>query len=283
MLKIILNRLKPRAEKIIAETQAGFRAGRRTTEQNFNLPILCDKYVQHQQDLYQVFIVFKKSFSKVWHATLLATMKKYVQHQRNLIQVIKNLYDKANCAVLLKSSIGDWFRTTAGVRQRCLLSPNLFNIFLERIMTDALENHEGTVSNRGRTITNFNFPDDIDGLAGEEKELAKLVERLDKTSTALGLEISAEKTKLLTNNISGINTKILVNGQKLVTVTSFKYLGSVITYESSKPEIFSRMAQTTAALTKLEPAWNDRSVSLSFKIRLMRSFVTSILLYACES
>ena len=73
------------------------------------------------------------------------------------------------------------------------------------------------------------FADDIDGLAGEEEELANLVERLDKASTAYGMEISAEKTKLKTNNTSGINTEIKVNGQKLETVTSFKYLGSVIT------------------------------------------------------
>ena len=62
MLKIILNRLKPQAEKIIAEEQAGFRAERSTTEQNFNLRILCGKYLQHQQHLYQVFIDFKKAF-----------------------------------------------------------------------------------------------------------------------------------------------------------------------------------------------------------------------------
>ena len=70
-----------------------------------------------------------------------------------------------------------------------------------------------TVSIGGRTITNLCFPDDIDGLAGEE--LANLVERLNKASTAYGMEISAEKTKLMTNNTSGINTEIKVNGQKL--------------------------------------------------------------------
>ena len=62
----------------------------------------------------------------------------------------------------------------------------------------------------------------------------------------------AEKTKLRTNNTSGINTEIKVNGQKLETVTSFKYLGSVITDEGSKPEILSRIVQTTAALTRLK-------------------------------
>ena len=95
-------------------------------------------------------------------------MKKY-NISTNRIQVIKNLYNKATSAVLFNSSIGDWFGATVGVRQGCLLSPNLFDIFLERIMTDALENHEGTVSIGGRTITNLHFADDTDDLAGQEK------------------------------------------------------------------------------------------------------------------
>ena len=71
--------------------------------------------------------------------------------------------------------------------------------------------------------------------------------------------------------------------QKLETVTSFKFIGSVITDEGSKPEILSRIAQTTAALTRLKSVWIDKSISLSSKIRLMRSLVTYIFLYACES
>ena len=107
-------------------------------------------------------------------------------------------------------------------------------------MTDALEDHEGTVSIWGRTITNLRFADDIDGLAGEEEEMAKLIERLDKASTAYGMEVSAEKTKLMTNNTSGINTEIKVNGQKLETVASFKYLGSVVTDKGSSLRYSSR-------------------------------------------
>ena len=90
-------------------------------------------------------------------------------------------------------------------------------------MTDALEYDGSTVSIGGRTITNLRFDDDIDGFAGEEEEQAKLVECLDKASAAYRMEISAEKTKLMINNTSGINTEIEVNGQKLETITSFKY------------------------------------------------------------
>ena len=282
MLKILLNRLKPQAEKIIAEEQAGFRPGRSTTEQIFNLRILCERYLQHQQNLYHVFVDFKKAFDRVWHAALWATMRLY-NINANLTRVIKSLYDKATSAVYLNNSIGDWFRTTVGVRQGCLLSPTLFNIFLERIMADALEDHNGTVSIGGRTITNLRFADDIDGLAGGEEELANLVKQLDKTSTAYGMQISAEKTKLMTNNTNGISTDIKVSGEKLATVNSFKYLGAIVTDEGSKPEILARIAQTTTALNKLKTIWNDKNIALSSKIRLMRSLVISILLYACES
>ena len=69
-------------------------------------------------------------------------------------------------------------------------------------MTDALEDHEGTVRIEGRTITNLRFADDIDGSAGEEEELANLGERLDRASKAYGMKISADRTKLMTNNTS---------------------------------------------------------------------------------
>ena len=110
MLKIILNRLKPRAEEIIAEEQANLRPGRSTTEQIFNLRILCEKYLQHQQDLYHVFIDFKKAFDRVWHAALWSTMKLY-NINANLIKVKESLYSKATSAVCFNGQIVDWFRT----------------------------------------------------------------------------------------------------------------------------------------------------------------------------
>ena len=201
----------------------------------------------------------------------------------NLIKVIESLYSKATSAVYYNGSVGEWFRTTVGVRQGCLLSPTLFNIFLERIMTDALENHEGSVSIGGRTITNLRFADDIEALAGKEDQFVKLINHLDTTSTKYGMEISAEKTKLMTNNTKVISLDVRIGGQKLETVQSLKCLGSVVTDEGSKQEIMSRIAQTIGALTKLKTIWKDENIALGSKIRLMRSLVISIFLYACET
>ena len=130
----------------------------------------------------------------------------------NLVCTIGQLYDKATSPVQMNGSIGKRFRTTVGVRQGCLLPPILFNIFLERIMSDALEEHDGKVSIGGRNITNLWFADDIDALAEEEQELEALVEILHKTFTRYKKEISAEKTKLMTNSANGIQRETKVRG-----------------------------------------------------------------------
>ena len=88
---------------------------------------------------------------------------------------------------------------------------------------------------------------------------------------------------LMTNNTNGFSTDIRVYGEKLDCVNRFKYLGAIIADEGSKPEILARIAQATAALAKLKTIRNDRNIGISSKIRLMRSLVMSIFLYACES
>ena len=131
-------------------------------------------------------------------------MQKY-NISANLDRIIEQLYDEAASAVQMTGSIGEWFRTIVGVRQGCLLSPTLFNISLERIKSDSVEEHDGKVSKGGRNITNLRFADDIDALAEEEQESEALVESLDKTCTRYKMEISAEKTKLMTNSANGIH------------------------------------------------------------------------------
>ena len=87
----------------------------------------------------------------------------------------------------------------------------------------------------------------------------------------------------MTNNTNGISTDITIDNKKLETVCSFKYLGAIVSDEESKPEVLSRIAQTTAAVTKLKVIWNDKNIAISSKIRLMHSLAMSIFLYACET
>ena len=129
----------------------------------------------------------------------------------------------------------------------------MFNIFRQRITTDPLEEHHGTVSIGGRVITNLQFAYDIDGLVGENNLIAKLVNRLYKTASRCSMEIRAEKTKLMTNSMKPIERKITVSGQELETVNQFKYLGTILSEEGSKTQVLARAALTTATLAKLKP------------------------------
>ena len=230
MLRIILNRLRPQEEEIIDKEQAEFRTRRSTTEQIFNLRILCERYFQHQRDLYHVFVGFKKAFDRVWHAAHWGTMNHY-NINAYTIRVMRNLYNQTSGAVYLNGDIGERFKTRVAVRQGCLLSPTLFNISSERIMTDALEEHQGTVSISSRTFTNLRFADDIDGLAGSQQELENLARHLDRSSAVYGMEIGANKRKLITNSNNGIQCDINANGEKLETVKKFKYLGAMVSVE----------------------------------------------------
>ena len=258
--------------------------GKSTVEQIFNLRSIIEKYQEHQQELFHVFVDFKKAFDRVWHQALWATMNKY-NINKTLISLIEELYNQATSSVYLEGDFGEWFRTTVGVRQGCLLSPTLFNIFLERIMTDALEGHEATVSIGGRTVSNLRFADDIDGLAGSEAELADLIRRLNESCSDYGMEISAEKTKIMTNShANGLQNQITINGSILQHVNQLSILvGALVTDHGSKSEILSRLAKAQSSLSELKLVWEDKKISISSKIRLFRSMVISIFLYACES
>ena len=134
-----------------------------------------------------------------------------------------------------------------------------------------------------KNIAKLRFAGDIDSLAEKEQEPEALAESFDKTCTRYNMKISAGKTKLMTNSTNDILRESKVKGKKLGTVTSFKYIGAMVSDERSKTEILSRFAQATAALTKLKPIWRDNNTSLGSKLKLMCSLVISIFLYACES
>ena len=131
--------------------------------------------------------------------------------------------------------------------------------FLERIMSGALEGHNGKVSNGGRNITNLRF---ADGITEEGQELEAQVEKRDKTCTRYKMEISADKAKLMTNSGNDIQREIKVKGQKLGIVMSFRHLGAVVSDDGTKQDILSRVTQATAALTKLKPIWRETTYVL---------------------
>ena len=136
-------------------------------------------------------------------------------------------------------------------------------------MCEVLDDHEGSVSIGRRLITNFRFADDIVVNAEAEEEAGVRVDRLDTTTTRYNMEIGPDKTKVMTNNPNGFQREIKIKGQRLEEVENFKYLGAISSNEGLKPEILSRRAQTTAALSRLKIIWRDKNIALASKVKLM--------------
>jgi len=150
-------------------------------------------------------------------------------------------------------------------------------------MMEALDGFEGSVSIGGRTVTNLRFADDIDLVAGQAEELSTLTTRLEESAKRLGMQISAEKSKVMRMG-SNEELDVSIGSEKLETVTQFKYLGATITEDArSVQEIKTRIAIATSSLAKLKPIWRDKNISMKSRMCLLRALVTSVFLYGCET
>ena len=115
----------------------------------------------------------------------------------------------------MNSQLGEFFKITVGVHHGCLLSPILFNLFLEKIMQETLHEHHSSIYIGGRPICNLQFADNIDLLGGSSGVLQNLTNRLIDRAAAYQMEVSTEKSKIMTNSTNNISADISMNGQKL--------------------------------------------------------------------
>ena len=162
LLKIMQRRITPIVEQVLSEMQAGFRKDRSTTEQITNLRLICEKTGNHKRIICHNFIDFKKAFDRVWHEALWHTMRKHSIGE-HMTKTIKNLYEDAKTKVMTSDEFSHWFKASVGVKQGCILSPTLFNLFLQRIMIEAIDDlDDAGISCGGIKVCNLQFADDID-------------------------------------------------------------------------------------------------------------------------
>ena len=283
LLRVILNRIRAKIRPQISEEQFGFVAGKGTSNALFTLRILMERAIEVQKDVFTCFVDYEKAFDKVKHEDLFNMLKTLDLDGKDL-RLLRNLYWNQNAAVRVANEESMRQEIKRGVRQGCVLSPDLFNLYSEVIMRELVE-LEG-IKIGGRNLNNIRYADDTVLVADSEDKLQRLVQALVQASGERGLKMNTSKTKvmIISKGNEGTRTHINVNGEELEQVSRYKYLGSVVTEDGRcLEEIKTRIAIAKTSFNRIKSLVTNRSISIGLRKRFIKSYVWSTLLYGCES
>ena len=197
MLKILQARLQQYVNRELPDVQAGFRKGRGTRDQIANILWIIEKPREFQQNIYFCFIDYAKAFDCVDHNKLWKILKEaaVLDHLTCL------LYAGLEATVRTGHGTTDWFQIGKRVRQGCILSPCLFNLYAEYIIRNAgLEEAQAGIKIAGRNINNLRYADDTTLMAESEEELKSLLMKVKEESEKVGLKLNIQKTKIMASD-----------------------------------------------------------------------------------
>ena len=184
-----------------------------------------EKAREFQKNIYSCLIDYAKAFDCVHHNKLWKIVKE-MGIPDHLTCLLRNLYAGQEATVRTGHRTTDWFQIGKGVRQGCILSPCLFNLYAEYIMRNAgLEETQAGIKIAGRNINNLRHADDTTLMAESEGELKSLL-KVKEESEKVGLKFNIQKTKIMA---SGPITSWEIDGEAVETVSDFIFWGSKIT------------------------------------------------------
>ena len=174
----------------VSDVQTGFRKGRGTRDQITNICWIIEKAREFQKNMYFCFIDYAKAFDCVDHKKLWKIMKE-MGIPAHMTCLLRNVYAGQEARVRTGHGTTDWFQIGKGVRQGCILSPWLFNLYAEYIMRNAgLDEAQAGIKIAGRNISNLRYADDTTFMAESEEELKSLLMKVKVESEKVGLKLN---------------------------------------------------------------------------------------------
>ncbi|CAF1621865.1 unnamed protein product, partial [Adineta ricciae] len=282
LLMVLLNRLKHQLDPFLSEEQAGFRKDRSTVHQILILRLLAEKAKRNGKKIYNCFIDFQKAFDTIKHEIIWAVLKSYGVNNK-VVTLLEKIYGKSRSAVRIGTDLGDWFQSSVGTRQGDPLSPLLFIAYLERIMDQTTSTNIG-IKISGTYINNLKFADDIDLLSEDHISLQDQILQITNAAEEGGLLINIKKTKTMVFGAKNIDKQVEVNGQHIENIEEFEYLGSLLTWDNNcSKEIKRRINKANGAMASMKHMWATGKLTIESKIKLLKTCVFSVLLYASET
>ena len=204
----------------------------------------------------------QKAFDKVQHVTLFEILQELDVNGKD-VELIKNLYWQQQAAVSIGQDMSDWVNIAKGVRQGCVLSPELFSLYTEMIMRKI--NHMDGVRIGGINVNNIRYADDTAIIADSEEQLPNLINLIADENRKFGLEINKRKTFCMTVSKKNVSPKckLEIDGLEIKQVDKFKYLGSLIASDAkSDQEIKRRIGIAKTAFKCMPNVLTARNITV---------------------
>jgi hypothetical protein len=274
--RIILDKTESITEAAIKESQYGFRQGRGTVDAIFIVRQVIEKAREHKIPLHFNFVDFKAAFDTIWRVALWK-MLRIIGVPDKVVNIIENLYSNTECAVVINGKLTEWFSVSVGVRQGCLLSPTLFNIFLEFVMKE-IASLNANLELSDTTCIDVRYADDTTLLSVIFQKLLLSTKELEEACKKWGMKVNGPKCKIL----SPSEESIQIDGTDIDHVSEFVFLGSVVPDTSS--DVKRRIALASSAFGRLrDKIWSRSDVSIHLKVRLYNALIRPIAIYASET
>ena len=274
--KILLEKIREKTEPFTSESQFGFRPKRGTVHAIFIARQIMEKAREKGIKLHCNFIDFKSAFDTIWRKALWK-MLRAVGVNKKIVNIVENMYNKTVCAVAVDGYTTEWFEVMIGVRQGCLLSPTLFNVFLDFVMEEVRCLNKDLAYNDDLNI-DLKYADDTTLIAAVFDLLQLSTDQLEKACKKFGMKINVVKSKVMTED----SRDIILEGTKLEKVDSFVLLGSQVPSTSS--DVKRRIALASTAFGKLrETIWSRKDIGRNLKVRLLYALILPIATYGCET
>ncbi|GFS18525.1 endonuclease-reverse transcriptase [Elysia marginata] len=282
-VRVIMMRVRNKIKPEIAAEQCGFVEGKGTTNAAFTLRVLIERALEVQKDVYLCFMDYTKAFDRVRHDEIIKKLTHLYIDGKDL-RIIKNMYWEQTAAMRVEGEVSSFQKIKRGVRQGCVLSPDLFSLYSEVIMRH-IEDYPG-IKVGGHNINNLRYADDTVLIAENESDLQKLLDVVYSESQKKGLELNSKKTEVMviSRKANSLPVNVTVNKNKLTQRENFKYLGTLISSDGrSDTEIQARIAQAKTTFQKMKSILTNPYVSIQTRKRVLECYIEPILMYGSEA
>ena len=289
--KVLVRRIREGTEDVICEEQAGFRRGRGCVDQIFAVRQVCEKSLAKGREVFLAFMDLEKAYDRISREGLWDVLKVYGIGGK-LLEGVKSFYVNSRACVRVGGGESECFPVKVGLRQGCVMSPWLFNIYMDGVVREVNMRVLGrglslvSAERREWKVNQLLFADDTALVADSEELLRRLVEEFGRVCQRRGLKVNVGKSKVMkcSRDADGGDLDIRLNGEQLEKVDCFKYLGSTVASDGKiEPEVKVRVNEAGKVLGGMRKILKSRSLQMNVKRKLYEGIVVPTALYGAET